>query len=257
MESRGDRRTRGEVERKKYRMTRNLISVHRKIFESERMAKRIDIDACLEGVFPGYIGRGIRDDALAALLRVDESTACPDFARVFEAFRRVRPRDVRVVIVGQDPYPRKSDACGVAFQSLVAVPRSARIIFDNLVKYGHITAEHAEGLRIADLRGWLAQGVLMTNLSLTVEVGSPNSHKAIWSGIVQRMLAAVPVDSVLLTLGSESARIEAPCHHRIAHVHPSIDSELFGMVDCFRAVNNRLVDMGIPAIDWSHHELAA
>ncbi len=210
-------------------------------------------------VHEGWLDAPLRADIMNALARVDLATSCPGAAFILEAYRRLRPEDVRVVIVGQDPYPRHSDACGIAFQSLVAVPRSARMIIANLRKYGHITdtgsvadAETPTATRANfDLGRWIAQGVLLVNKSLTVRIGAPNSHNEIWAGITERLIAHVPAQSVILTLGSVSAGIAAPCIDRVAHGHPAIDSVYFGDFDCFGAVNNSLRVRGLTPIDWT------
>lgn len=189
-----------------------------------------------------------------SLVNFEES--CPGKDNVLNAYRHIKPGDVRVVLVGQDPYPRKSDACGISFQSLAALPRSADSIFSNLVAHGHMTSDQKNKLRVADFRGWLSQGVLMTNTSLTVAVGIPNSHREIWRGVTERILANVPPTSVALLLGSEAARLTLPCARRVIHTHPVIpSSEIFSTVDCFGQVNTELAGLGLAPIQWSANSI--
>jgi uracil-DNA glycosylase len=124
-------------------------------------------------------------------------------ARPFRAFELVAPAEVRLVLVGQDPYPLPGDATGLAFSCLNGVPASMRNVY--------ATLERAiPGFRrpqVADLEPWARQGVLLLNAALTVRSGKKmaGSHLAVgwqdWTGGVLRALyrsrieagAAVPV----------------------------------------------------------------
>ena len=88
----------------------------------------------------------------------------------------VQPCDVRVVFLGQDPYPQSGLATGLAFAvspSTMPLPRSLRNILD-LVRgdLGHVAAT-------SDLTDWARQGVLLLNTALTVPQGTPNGHRGL------------------------------------------------------------------------------
>lgn len=88
-------------------------------------------------------------------------------ARPFRAFELVAPPDVRLVLIGQDPYPLPGDATGLAFSSLRGIPASMRNV------YGAIE-QACPGFRrpgVADLDHWARQGVLLLNTALTVRMG--------------------------------------------------------------------------------------
>lgn len=202
------------------------------------------------GVKPGWLTETLKEDIAKILHGLDATTSCPAFSLVLEPFRWLAPEDVRVVLIGQDPYPRKLDACGVSFQSLAGLPRSARSILGNLALHGHVPPD--DGRTIADFRGWMRQGVLMTNTSLTVKVGEPNSHRAAWAGIARRILSAVPVVSVALQLGETAWAVQLPCIKTVRHVHPVIPSaEEFAKVDCFGQVDMELKKLGLAPINWA------
>lgn len=216
------------------------------------------IETCFVNVYPEWIEGKIADDIRVALRKVNPTFVCPDVGDVLAAYRWMHPEEVSVVIVGQDPYPRRSDACGIAFQSMSKIPRSAASIFDNLLKWGHTTAERRAGLVRADLRGWLLQGVLMVNAIPTVNIGEPRSHEAIWGDITERMLQKLPHNTVALLLGDVAAKLGSslPCERVVAHTHPVIPSaEVFQGVDCFGMVNDALRDLGRDPIDWSSNVL--
>lgn len=90
----------------------------------------------------------------------------------FRALRRVAPVDVRVVVFGQDPYPRPGHADGLAFSAGHGKPHSLRRVFDVL------EADRPGWRRPAawKLDGWADRGVLLLNPVLTVEVGVAGAH---------------------------------------------------------------------------------
>jgi uracil-DNA glycosylase len=110
---------------------------------------------------------------------------------VLNAFK-IPWRGMRVVIIGQDPYPTRGDAHGYCFSVAPgrAIPPSLRNIYGCLMKQGHIDSYPANG----DLTHWAKQGVLMLNSALTTEVGKPNEHAADWEkftdGVIARLCTA-------------------------------------------------------------------
>ena len=106
----------------------------------------------------------------------------------FRALRLVSPQSVRVVILGQDPYPTEGHADGLAFSSPRGRPASLRRIFAVLAadRPGWVPPAHAR------LDGWARQGALLLNPVLTVELGRAGSHQdcgwqVLTSQIVQRL----------------------------------------------------------------------
>lgn len=180
-----------------------------------------------------------------------DGTACPELTyNVFDMFRYLIPSKVRVVIIGQDPYPRKADACGRAFWALNNTPRSARSIFKNLKSYGHITDEDVPPR--ATFNGWVTQGVIMVNTTPTVHEGTPDSHYKIWENITAGILSALPHSSVALHLGTRAASVPVPCAYSVRHTHPVLPSEEeFQTDDCFGKVNDCLVRLGLGRIYWN------
>lgn len=104
----------------------------------------------------------------------------------FRALRLVAPREVRVVILGQDPYPKPGQADGLAFSAGTGKPASLRRIFQVLGADRPGFAPPANW----KLDAWARQGVLLLNPTLTIEVGRIGSHmecgwQALTSEIVQ------------------------------------------------------------------------
>jgi uracil DNA glycosylase len=178
-------------------------------------------------------------------------SVCPSkIKNVFRIFKVLRPADVVVAVIGQDPYPRKGDARGYAFHTRKNMPRSARSICENLVKYGHCTKNEIP--KTFGLGSWIDQGVLLVNTSLNVLEDSPNSHKHLWKGIVEKVLQKLPANSVSLHLGETAAEMKLPCTWRVDYTHPVIPSqEAFQTRDCFGDVNAMLAIIKSTPIKWN------
>lgn len=120
--------------------------------------------------------------ALGMRLGQDEKRLQPELPRVFRALRITQPQDVKVVILGQDPYP-KGHADGLAFSSGISnVPHSLGMIFGELNKIGIMRTNPS-------LEDWAKQGVLLLNTALTTIWGKSNGHAGIgWRGFVDTVL---------------------------------------------------------------------
>ena len=109
-------------------------------------------------------------------------------ARPFRAFELVAPDDVRLLIVGQDPYPTPGDAHGLAFSSLRGVPRSMLNVYKAFEE--HLPAFSRP--KTANLEHWARQGVLLLNTALTVRLGAIGSHMDVgWQPWTQGVVRAL------------------------------------------------------------------
>lgn len=150
---------------------------------------------------------------------VQMTTYYPRKHHVFEAFRLCPLDNVRVVIMGQDPYPQLSPicgrpyACGLSFsvsENELTVPKSLQTIlhemrlsstdpnfsdsFYGVPYYDKTEAEVCSPLPEivrGDLRHWCDQGVLLLNASLTVAPQSPDTHRVVWTGFIVSVLRAI------------------------------------------------------------------
>ena len=134
----------------------------------------------------------LQDEARAVRAAVDADRQLHPIApaRPFRAFELLAPADVRLVLIGQDPYPLPGDATGLAFSCLRGVPASMRNVYAAL-------EQAIPGFRrppVADLEPWARQGVLLLNAALTVRMGKKmaGTHLDIgwqaWTGGVLREL---------------------------------------------------------------------
>lgn len=163
---------------------------------------------------------------------------------------------VRVVIVGQDPYPTPGHAIGLSFAVDAAVrplPRSLTNIYRELRDdLGIEPAEHG------DLSAWSAQGVLLLNRVLTVAPGRPGSHRGRgWEEVTACALSALAARGgpLVAVLWGRDAVDVAPllgATSVIASAHPSPLSARRGFFGSrpFSRVNELLVEKGADPIDW-------
>ncbi|WP_412526794.1 uracil-DNA glycosylase [Burkholderia lata] len=210
-------------------------------------------------------------DAYAPLCRfVDDERAAGKMVYptdVFRALRLTSPDDVKVVILGQDPYHGDDrgtpQAHGLAFSVPPAVrtPPSLRNIFKEIAaNFGHDTPRHG------CLDTWARQGVLLLNTVLTVERGAAASHaKRGWEQCTDtliRELAGRHQGLVFMLWGAHAqakrALFDASAHRVLEAPHPSPLSAHRGFLGCrhFALANDYLVEAGREPIDWRLPEVA-
>jgi uracil-DNA glycosylase len=165
--------------------------------------------------------------------------------------------DVRVVILGQDPYPTPGDAHGLAFsvQPGQPIPRSLSNIFKELNSDLGL-ARPSSGSLIR----WAEQGVLLLNTCLTVTAGQAGSHRKLgWQELTDQMIAAVSAratPAVFILWGADAQQkqpmIDAKRHLVITTAHPSPLSARRGFFGSrpFSRANTFLKEKGQPEIDW-------
>lgn len=183
----------------------------------------------------------------------------PPRAEWFAAFHHVAPANVRAVILGQDPYPTRGNAMGLAFSVPRGLkpPASLKNIYKALQNDLAI-APAAHG----DLRNWAAQGVLLLNSVLTVEEGHPNAHAEMgWRQVTDAVIAELggggQTPKVFLLWGAhaqkKSPMINARQHLVLTAAHPSPLSARRGFFDCkhFSQANTFLRRRGLATVDWT------
>lgn len=177
---------------------------------------------------------------------------------VFNAFKLTSLSDVKVVILGQDPYHNDGQAHGLSFSvpAGMAIPPSLRNIYSELKSdiAGFDVPTHG------DLTKWAQQGVLLLNATLTVRAHTAASHqKKGWEGFTDAVIAAISKEKehvVFLLWGSyaikKSALIDANKHLVLTAVHPSPLSVYRGFYGCkhFSQTNSYLQAHGLKPIDW-------
>ena len=182
----------------------------------------------------------------------------PPNALIFNALDTTPLANVKVVILGQDPYHGPDQAHGLSFsvQKGVALPPSLRNIFHELqTDLGIPVSKHG------DLTKWAKQGVLLLNSVLTVEAGQPTSHqKQGWEDFTDYVIDVLNEQCehlVFILWGAyaqrKGQRINQEKHLVLKAAHPSpLAANRGGFFGCkvFSKSNNYLKQHGIEPIDW-------
>lgn len=115
----------------------------------------------------------------------------PPVEDIFNAFRFTHVSQVKVVILGQDPYYAERHAHGLSFSSRQSnIPKSLNTIFNCMVKQGFLTSKPT-GPNPADLTSWAAQGVLLLNTALTAEYGKAEAHVDLWASYTDQLISDI------------------------------------------------------------------
>lgn len=190
----------------------------------------------------------------------EENMLQPDVDEIFRAYRMVQPSQLKVLILGQDPYPN-GQADGLAFSTKqVLPPKTLRIVFEELERtgYGHRAR--------ADLTDWAEQGVMLLNTILTVTLRNTLSHKS-WGW--ERFIAAtldhindLQHPLVVMAWGRSAQELieehimEQPHRLILRSCHPVAESYSEGrikFVGCghFEKANHHLIKEAWTPIHWN------
>lgn len=160
---------------------------------------------------------------------------------------------VRVVIIGQDPYPTSGNAMGLAFSipaNVEKIPASLRNIFTELESDLGISIPSA-----GDLSQWASQGVLLLNRVLTTVIGQTGAHHHLgWQSITNHIAHELGKRDVIAILwGKEAQELASYFSYVIKSPHPSPLSAYRGFFGSrpFSRANAMLVKLGKKPIDWT------
>jgi uracil-DNA glycosylase len=165
--------------------------------------------------------------------------------------------DVRVLVVGQDPYPKPGHAMGLSFSvrpDVRPLPPSLQNIFRELVSDMDVPVPSN-----GDLSPWADRGVLLLNRVLTVSPGKPDSHRGKgWEPVTEQAIRALvardaPLVALLWGQHAQSLTPMLGATPIVASVHPSPLSAYRGFFGSrpFSRVNALLADQGDAPIDWT------
>lgn len=184
-------------------------------------------------------------------------TVYPEMNDIYNALRMTPFDDVKVVVLGQDPYHGPNQAHGLAFsvKKGVTVPPSLVNIYKEInTDLGIAPPGHGY------LEGWARQGVLLLNAYLTVRAGQPMSHKNLgWATLTDEIISSLgrrQKPMVFMLWGNfakaKAQLIENPQHLVLTAPHPSPLSARYGFFGCghFSKANQFLRSQGQNEIDW-------
>ena len=187
----------------------------------------------------------------------NQYTIYPEKNDIYNALKYTDYKDVRVVILGQDPYHGPGQAHGLSFSVKpdIKIPPSLRNIYKELqTDIGCSIPDHGY------LKKWSDQGVLLLNTVLTVRAGEAHSHKKLgWTHLTDHIIKCLndrnePMVFVLWGRHAQmkEALITQSHHHIIKSVHPSPLSASRGFIGSkpFSNTNTFLKSIGQNPIDW-------
>jgi len=187
---------------------------------------------------------------------------------VMNCFNYTLPENLKVVILGQDPYIKRIDqipqAMGLSFSiptGMKPFPPSLINIYENLNKFKHLMFKPSNG----NLQFWANQGCLLLNTSLTVEENKPGSHTGIWKVFTNQIIESLSnkFDNLIFVLWGTHAYekinlIDLDKHKVIISSHPSplsvngpmMSYPAFKELDHFGKINKMLFDTSQQQIIW-------
>ena len=182
----------------------------------------------------------------------------PSMYDIFNSMKITPLNDIKVVLIGQDPYHEEGQAMGLSF----SVPKGKELPPSLVNIFKEVKAETGKGeFSSGDLTGWAKQGVLLLNAVLTVRAHAANSHKnrgweEFTDGVIKKISAMR--ENVVFFLWGANASAKKPLidgnkHLILECAHPSPLSAYNGFFGCghFNKANEYLVKHGREPIEWS------
>jgi uracil-DNA glycosylase len=185
----------------------------------------------------------------------------PPPQKIFEAFNYFPTSELKIVIIGQDPYHQPNQAHGLAFSvnDSIKIPPSLQNIFKEI---DNSFEREYQSRDSGNLTFWAKQGILLLNTTLTVRQSKPNSHVKIWKGFTQKIIDYIleEQENIIFMLWGNNAKslvsgkgkiLEK--HHIYQSVHPSPLSANRGgwfHQKMFAKVNQKLLELGKVEIKW-------
>lgn len=190
--------------------------------------------------------------------RYETTTVFPEKKNIFKAFSLTKLENLKVVILGQDPYHGFGQAQGLAFSTPANIKNPPSM--QNILKEIQSDLGKKSICEDGDLTPWAKQGVLLLNTILTVEEAKPKSHHNLgWEVFTDNIIKYISnncEDTIFILWGSpaisKTKLIDRKKHHILTAPHPSPLSSYRGFFDCkhFSQTNDILKSLNKEAIIW-------
>ena len=190
--------------------------------------------------------------------RYETTTVFPEKQNIFKAFFLTKLDNLKVVILGQDPYHGFGQAQGLAFSTPANIKNPPSM--QNILKEIQSDLGKKSICEDGDLTPWAKQGVLLLNTILTVEEAKPKSHHNLgWEVFTDNIIKYISdncEDTIFILWGSpaisKTKLIDTKKHHILTAPHPSPLSSYRGFFGCkhFSQANNILKSLNKEAIIW-------
>lgn len=197
-----------------------------------------------------------------------KKTIYPDMYSIYKAFQCTKLSNLKVVLLGQDPYHNVGQAHGLAFsvQQGIQIPPSLVNIYKEIYSdINSCTDDNTHYMPFTmptsgNLTNWAEQGVLLLNTALTVQAHTPNSHKELWQWFTDSVIEkiATELQNIVFILWGNNAKakkrlIDCNKHSILEAAHPSPLSAHNGFFGCrhFSKTNAYLIEQKKQPIDWN------
>jgi uracil-DNA glycosylase len=198
----------------------------------------------------GYLQSADFDNVLIKLLEERDSgnRFTPPLKYVFRAFEECPYDKLKVVIVGQDPYPYMGVADGIAFSCSLSKPQPSLVkMFEDIE---HTVHQGFPTYQDPDLKRWSNQGVLMLNTALTCQIDKVGSHYHIWNDFIMYLMDMLNLTSsglIFILMGKQAQELEpyiSENHHILKTSHPASAAYSKGKWECNNVFNkaNELIE---------------
>jgi uracil-DNA glycosylase len=198
---------------------------------------------------------------IVTFLKTDKANGIkvfPPGSLIFNAFNHTPFENVKVVILGQDPYHGVGQAHGLSFSVPTGIKPPPSLV--NIFKEIQTDIGVQMPVQYGNLTKWCEQGVLLLNTALTVRAGEPFSHARYgWAEFTDSVISKISdkKNNVVFLLWGKFAQeklslIDETKHHVLKAAHPSPFSADKGFFGCrhFSKTNQLLMDAGLQPIDW-------
>jgi len=235
----------------------NITEIKQKMFNKLK-------DTGWDKVFKSYIFSSDFEDSIKKLhtFATQNKRFTPPLKDIFKAFEECPYKDLKVVMIGQDPYPQLGVADGIAFScSKTDKPQpSLRYIFNELEREFPAYRTNDLLYNPLDLKRWSNQGILMLNTALTCEVGNIGSHYDVWKTFTAYLLTYLNdnyTGIVYVFMGKKAEGwgdlINEKFNYKFNVPHPASAAYKGGKWDSkgvFKEINNILRDNTNKTIIW-------
>lgn len=204
-------------------------------------------------------------ELLVNRLASSRQAVCPKVKDIFKSFRLCPLHSLRVIILGQDPYPDlvggSPVATGIAFANSKDTPSSSYspsldILMESVIDF---SLPHGSVIFDPSLESWESQGVLMLNSALSCVAGKVGSHALLWRPFIRSLLTNLSLHAngiVYVLMGSEAQSFESCINHMYNHVlktrHPAWYARTNTPMphDLWLQINSILIGQNGCGIEW-------
>lgn len=193
---------------------------------------------------------------------IDKYEICPAPENLFRAFTKCSYKNLKLVMVGQDPYPQRNVATGIAFGNnlntrIEDYSPSLKVLYNSVERYCTKDLPFSTiDVVFPTLEAWAEQGILLLNSALSVRMGQIGSHAMMWRGFIASLLKKISEHKpdVIFVLFGEQAKtfINYLNEDRyITCVHPAYCARNNALLpDIFTEIDNKMLSVGSQLIYW-------